>query len=121
LAGETVGNPNLDPESSNTYEVGADYFQSGFDGSLTYFHTDFKDKIVTDFLSDGSQSWINSGDATIAGFEIELGYDLGVPMGWQWEVAALCERYPVDPARKMRRPGKICSTFPTPVLQPVSQ
>jgi vitamin B12 transporter len=82
----TVGNPNLDPESSNTYEVGADYFQSGFDGSLTYFHTDFKDKIVTDFLSDGSQSWINSGDATIAGFEIELGYDLGVPMGWQWEV-----------------------------------
>jgi vitamin B12 transporter len=82
----TVGNPDLEPEKSATWEAGADYRRAGFNGSLSYFYTDFEDKIVTAYRGDGSQSWANRGDAVIAGFETELGYDLGEPLGWQWEV-----------------------------------
>lgn len=81
-----VGNSDLDPEKSRTYEGGLDFVRNGLSSSLTYFHTDFEDKIVTDYLSDGFQSWKNLGDATISGFEAELGYDIGMGLGWSWEV-----------------------------------
>jgi len=81
-----VGNSDLSPEESATWEGGVDYGQSGFTGSLTYFHTDFKDKIVSDSLPDGSRSWKNLGDATISGIEAEFAYDIGLPLGWAWEV-----------------------------------
>lgn len=81
-----VGNPDLDPEKSQTYEAGVDYTRNTLLASVTYFHTAFEDKIVTSFLSDGSQSWDNAGDATVAGFEIEASYDLGQPLGWEWEL-----------------------------------
>ena len=54
-----LGNPNLDPETSSTYEGGIDYSQHGFNASLTYFYTDFEDKIVANYLTDGSKSWEN--------------------------------------------------------------
>lgn len=82
----TVGNPDLDPEKSNTYEGGLDFEHKSLTASLTYFHTDFEDKITTDYLVDGSATWQNLGDATIAGFEGEISYDVGEPMGWTWEV-----------------------------------
>jgi len=81
-----LGNPDLSPEESATWEGGVDYGQGGLSGSLTYFHTDFKDKIVSDYLLDGSRSWQNLGDATISGFEAEVSYDIGMPLGWSWEV-----------------------------------
>jgi vitamin B12 transporter len=81
-----TGNPDLDPESSATWEAGVDFNRAGLVSSLTWFHTDFQDKIVTHYQPDGSQTWINLGDATIAGFEMELGYDLGRPLDWSWEV-----------------------------------
>ncbi len=81
-----LGNPNLDPETSNTYEGGVDFSQHGLDASLTYFYTDFEDKIVSTYLADGSKSWQNLGDATISGFEAEFAYDIGVPMNLAWEV-----------------------------------
>ena len=81
-----VGNPDLDPEKSSTYEGGLDFSKSGFNSALTYFHTDFEDKISTDYLADGSKTWKNLGDATISGIEAELSYDLGMPLGWAWEV-----------------------------------
>jgi vitamin B12 transporter len=59
---------------------------NGLAASLTYFYTDFKDKIVTDSLPSGAQSWQNLGDATIAGFETNLSYDIGEPLEWSWEV-----------------------------------
>ena len=82
----TLGNPDLDPEKSRTYEGGLDFFRNGLSTSLTYFYTDFKDKIVTTDLPDGSRSWENLGDATISGFEAEFGYDIGQGFGWNWEV-----------------------------------
>jgi vitamin B12 transporter len=81
-----VGNSDLDPEQSATWEGGIDYSQNGLNGTFTYFYTDFEDKIVTTYLGDGSQTWENLGDATIAGFEMELAYDFGMPLDWAWEV-----------------------------------
>ena len=81
-----VGNPNLAPEKSDTYEGGFDYYNKSLKGGLTYFYTHFKDKIVTSYLSDGSQSWDNVGEATIAGFEAEISYDFGELMGLSWEL-----------------------------------
>ncbi|MCI5114301.1 MAG: TonB-dependent receptor [Candidatus Electrothrix sp. AW1] len=83
---KVVGNPDLDPETSSTYEAGMDYNRNSFRAGFTYFHTDFEDKIVTDYLADGSKTWKNLGDATISGVEAEFSYDLGMTMDWEWEV-----------------------------------
>ncbi len=76
----TVGNPDLDPETSRTYEAGLDFGQGGFNGSLTYFITDFDDKITTSYRMDGSQTWVNLGSASIDGLELEMSYDIGAPL-----------------------------------------
>ncbi|CAK8724507.1 MAG: vitamin B12 transporter [Candidatus Electronema aureum] len=82
----TVGNPDLEPETNSTYELGVDFSRSSFNATLTGFHTDFEDKIIVDALDNGTRTWKNLGDATIAGFEGEFSYDLGLLMGWSWEL-----------------------------------
>ena len=39
------GNPDLKPESSQTYEIGMDVSGNWFSGGLTWFYTDFEDRI----------------------------------------------------------------------------
>ena len=82
----TVGNPELEPEGSGTWELGLDFERSGLTASLTGFSSRFEDKIVTTMLSDGATSWQNLGEATIEGFELSAGYDIGEWFGWNWEV-----------------------------------
>ena len=82
----TVGNPNLKPEKSSTWDGGFDYARDGFRGSFTYFTTDFEDKITNFILADGASSWINQGSAAINGLEAEMSYDLGVPLDLPWEL-----------------------------------
>ncbi|MFN2358494.1 MAG: TonB-dependent receptor plug domain-containing protein [Desulfotignum sp.] len=81
-----MGNPDLDPEKSATWEAGLDWFKNGLQASLTWFHTDFEDKIVSDFLANGTSTWKNEGDAEISGFQADISYDVGMPLGWSWEV-----------------------------------
>ena len=52
MAEKSIGHitSELEPESSRTYEAGL----SALNTSLTYFHTDFTDKIIVDYLTDGS-------------------------------------------------------------------
>lgn len=40
-----AGNPNLTPETSVNKEVGVSFDRDGWEAGLTYFHTDFEDKI----------------------------------------------------------------------------
>lgn len=82
----TVGNPDLDSEKSKNYEAGIDYAKAGFAGSLTYFVTDFEDKITNYILADGSSSWVNLGSASLSGIEMEMSYDLGSPLQLPVEV-----------------------------------
>ncbi|WP_300669923.1 TonB-dependent receptor [Desulfoluna sp.] len=71
--GNTVGNPDLDPEKSRTYEVGMDITKDGLKSSLTLFKSDYDDKIVT-IKKGGDSTWTNLGEATISGAELELSY-----------------------------------------------
>jgi len=81
-----VGNPNLKPEKSGTYEAGIDFSYASFDSSLTYFRTDFNDKIDTYTTAGGDTSWKNLGKAEIEGVEGDLSYDIGSLFSWDYQV-----------------------------------
>jgi vitamin B12 transporter len=81
-----VGNPDLEPEKSDTYEGGLDFALASFNASLTYFHTDFEDKIESYIKSNGDTSYRNLGKAEIEGFEGEISYDIGAYFAWNSEV-----------------------------------
>jgi vitamin B12 transporter len=70
-----VGNAALKPETSKTYEAGIDIASNGLISSLTWFTTDFKDKIQSTSIG-GSATWVNLGGATISGIEAELSKSL---------------------------------------------
>ncbi len=80
-----VGNPNLDPEKSKAYEGGIDLSYASFNSSLTYFYTDFKDKIA----SDGGwpdTTYVNIGKSEIEGVEGEFSCDIGTLFDWNFEL-----------------------------------
>ena len=81
-----VGNPDLDPEKSKTYEAGIDLYYGSFNSSLTYFYTDFEDKIETYRKPGGDTSWKNVGEASIQGLEGEFSYDIGTLFSWDYQV-----------------------------------
>lgn len=80
-----VGNPDLDPEKSRTYEVGMDVNTENMKSALTLFTTDFEDKIVSGMNDDGDSTWKNLGEATISGVEGEMSYTIGDLFG-AWEL-----------------------------------
>jgi vitamin B12 transporter len=81
-----VGNPNLKPEKSETYEGGLDFSYASFNAGLTYFHTDFKDKIESYTTGTGDTSYHNIGQAELEGFEGTLSYDIGSLFSWDYQV-----------------------------------
>lgn len=81
-----VGNPELTPEKSKTIDGGLDFSNAGLFASLTYFYTDFEDKIEPVTRPNGDRSWDNLGSATISGFEGELNFDIGVLNNWDFEL-----------------------------------
>ncbi|MDR0578842.1 MAG: TonB-dependent receptor [Candidatus Accumulibacter sp.] len=75
-----ISNTSLRPEESKTYEFGADIHWNYIASSLTWFHSDWKDKIVRNSSPMGSPrayQWQNIKDATIAGLEASLSVDAG--------------------------------------------
>lgn len=80
-----VGNPNLKPEISDTWELGVEYNPGALETSLTWFSTDFSDKIDFTATADGASTWENLGSASISGFEGELSFDIGQKMNWAYE------------------------------------
>jgi len=81
-----VGNPNLDPEKSDTYEGGLDFSLDSFNVSLTYFHTDFDDKIESYTKPNGDTSYRNLGEAEIEGIEGSFSFDMGFLFSWDYQV-----------------------------------
>ncbi len=72
-----LGNPELKPEESRTYECGLDFTWTFTDFSVTGFFTDFDDKIQVYTLPSFEQSYKNIGGADIEGIESELSFDAG--------------------------------------------
>lgn len=87
-----VGNPDLKPETSTTYDVGADVAFKGFKGQLDFFYTDFNDRISGGFpvCVDGDCSWTtykNVGGAVYSGLEASLSYKVPFTVGdWSFSV-----------------------------------
>lgn len=84
------GNPDLDPEKSKTYEAGFDFSYSNFNSSITYFYTDFKDKIEVVTTPTYEKSWENLDDATISGFEGEFSFNAGAFFDLDFELTPYC-------------------------------
>lgn len=81
-----LGNPDLSPETSRTYEGGIDLFYGPLESSLTYFYTDFDDKIESVSKPGWIQTWENIGSATIHGLEGKVSYDIARLFGWDFEL-----------------------------------
>lgn len=79
----TVGNENLDPESSVTYDIGIGYDKPnwGLSCDVTFFHTDIDDKISKVTVGN-IKTFQNSFSAEMEGLEFMLSYDLGVSLDW---------------------------------------
>lgn len=95
-----LGNPDLKPEESISYEIGAYYTQSAFSGSISLFKNDFKNKIINTssyrFLDNGGNpiaafacagtvgsrncpawaTWLNLKGADIYGLELDGEWDI---------------------------------------------
>mgnify|MGYP001806035399 FL=1 len=67
-----IGNPDLKPESSDTYEVGMDLAWKGFNASLTWFSTDYTDMIQAEAIGAKTFTYLNIGSATVSGVEAEI-------------------------------------------------
>lgn len=67
-----VGNPDLEPETSQGGNIGIEYFyKSLFLINATYFHNDFKDLIVDYQKAPLTYSYLNVNEATFRGIELQ--------------------------------------------------
>ena len=75
-----IGNPDLKPESSATYDFGISYSTPDklFTTDLTYFHTDHKDKIIEYTLGGDTTSYKNANNSRMSGLEIMMTTNIGV-------------------------------------------
>jgi vitamin B12 transporter len=80
-SGFSVGNPDLDPEQSQVWEVGLEQpvGRSGFTTSLTWFHQRFENLIQYIFLppTPGGPNYYNVAEAETQGLEATLTAPLG--------------------------------------------
>ncbi|MYM95250.1 TonB-dependent receptor domain-containing protein [Duganella vulcania] len=66
------GNPNLTPEKSTNYELGAEFHRKGLNASAVLFRNDVKDMIVSLYDPAGpSRSWANVAKARTSGVELQ--------------------------------------------------
>ena len=71
------GDPSLDPEKINTYEVGLGYnFTRHIRGNINYFFNRIRDRIILDTVPS-TDKFKNRGGARILGVEAELKADFG--------------------------------------------
>lgn len=80
-----IGNPDLDPETSMTYDIGFDIFHKYYSFKVSYFHTDYEDKIVqsdTTVAGNPAKTWENHGEAEIDGFDVNVEWQIGSTFQW---------------------------------------
>jgi len=81
-----LGNADVQPESSRSFEVGADWLSGPYSVRGTLFHTRVKDLITTRLLSQQGTRRVylydNVDSATLRG--AELGFAWEVASGWRW-------------------------------------
>ena len=85
---KTIGNADLNPEKSNTVDVGFAFknFKKGINFDLTYFNTYHKDKIVRSSLQNGDITYINAMKSEMDGLEIVASYDFGAVQDYDYSL-----------------------------------
>lgn len=82
-----AGNADLQPEESTNYELGFNFAQNDFDLGLTYFHTDFKNKIEYRALGEINGVWWtqyqNAEKARVRGLEASVALPLLENLSWK--------------------------------------
>lgn len=81
------GNPDLNPEKGLTWDVGLDARWRGLKAGLTYFATEYRDKILHRGISEAGYTSIyynQDGKSFINGLEGNLSFDLGEFYDWEF-------------------------------------
>ncbi|MFV9644553.1 MAG: TonB-dependent receptor plug domain-containing protein [Desulfobacterales bacterium] len=66
------GNPDLDPQKTICYEVGAEhYFTTSLNGSISYFYNDIDDMINRETIA-GEKVYVNTGKVSMQGVEMAI-------------------------------------------------
>lgn len=86
-----ISDPNLGPEKSEGWEIGADLAYEGVNLALTYFSIDYEDKIASKNLGKvGSQTlylYRNlPGTTEYRGLELALDWQMGQTFGWGFDL-----------------------------------
>jgi outer membrane receptor for ferrienterochelin and colicins len=86
---EMVGNPDLQPETSDSYEAGFYYDDGAWQGSLTYFYNDVKDKITSartaSLILPGGTKYVQQINVDRARSQgIEGGLTVPLHDDWSW-------------------------------------
>jgi len=78
-----VGNPQLKPEKSGTFDLGWRYSDAnnGLSADITYFNTRHSDRIVEFTLESGAISFRNADRSLMDGLELDLRYNFGTLFG----------------------------------------
>uniref|UniRef100_Q3ARU9 TonB-dependent receptor-related protein n=1 Tax=Chlorobium chlorochromatii (strain CaD3) TaxID=340177 RepID=Q3ARU9_CHLCH len=69
-----IGNPNLNPEVSETWETGIDVVWREITSSLTWFSTDYTDMIETQLTAPKTYLYKNIGSTSLSGIEAEFAW-----------------------------------------------
>ncbi|MGF0241016.1 TonB-dependent receptor domain-containing protein [Rhodococcus sp. IEGM1300] len=90
-----AGNPNLAPETSVNKEIGVSFDRNGWEAGLTYFHTDFEDKIEYAPLGFYQGRWWtmleNVEKARTRGWEGSVRVPLGDSVDWRTNATYMLE------------------------------
>ncbi|WP_211343425.1 FepA family TonB-dependent siderophore receptor [Lampropedia puyangensis] len=116
------GNEELDPEISVNKELGVAFNKDGWGAGLTYFHNDYKNKIIADmgdqdipeFINIGGSNvrpfeWVNTGAAIIRGLEGNLNIPL---LGQAGETLKLNNNFTYMLESKNKNTGQPLSVIP---------
>ncbi len=82
------GNPDLNPETSVTYDFGLAYnnYKLGLYTDITYFSTKYKDMIVNDYSNMDYITFANESEANMDGLEIMFNYDFGALSNYSYSL-----------------------------------
>lgn len=81
-----MGNPDLDPETVLTWNAGFDLNLGAADIGVTWFRTDYEDKIVRSTVEYGGEkwsSWTNRADKELQGFDLNLKLNISELLEWE--------------------------------------
>lgn len=92
--GRVFGNPNLRPETSTQYELGAALFRPGWRADVALFQNTIHDRITTRArpgVANTSDYVNNPGDILVRGLEVQFQADMARAFGiqgWRWTAFA---------------------------------